>query len=359
MSRSTVSNSASPPDASAAGLRYVTDQSDGITRVRRGRGFAYLGPDGGPVGKADRERIEVLAIPPAWTGVWIAPAATAHIQATGRDARGRKQYIYHARWKEVRDSNKFDRLSNFADALPRIRRRVARDIKSGSPQEKVLAAVVRLLDSTSARVGNRQYANDNNSFGLTTLRNRHVTVSGPSVTIDFVGKSGKRHHAELHDARLAKVIRECQDIPGYEVFQYVDDAGDRHRIDSADVNNYLKEISGEDFTAKDFRTWAGSLTAFEQLSRAESATRKTKIARIVNAAVDATAGELGNTRAVCRRSYIHPEILSAYEEGRFPQAPTGTRHQPARTGLNAEERRLRKFLGSHGRRPRSSASNRH
>jgi len=249
--------------ARAAGLRYVTDLSPGIRRKRAGKAFAYSAPDGSPI--RDREtirRIQSLAIPPAWTDVWICPGPRGHIQATGRDARRRKQYRYHARWREVRDAVKYDRMLDFAQALPRIRERTDRHLElSGMPKEKVLATVVRLLEETRIRVGNEEYRKDNGSFGLTTLRNRHAIVIGSEVCFSFRGKSGKQHRVTLHDRRLARTIKRFLEIPGQELFQYIDEDGEPKAIESTDVNDYLREITGEDFTAKDFRTWVGTILA--------------------------------------------------------------------------------------------------
>jgi DNA topoisomerase-1 len=334
-------------DAAAAGLRYVRDDTTpGIRRLRKGRGFAYVDPEGRRVGPDEVRRIRALAIPPAWTDVWIAPSDMAHIQATGRDTRGRKQYIYHARWRELRDATKFDRLTDFAEALPRIRRAVDHDMDQSVPQERrVLAAVVRLLDTTSVRIGNTQYANENNSFGLTTLRSRHVRVSGTTLQIEFVGKSGKLQRARVSDRRLARIIRECQEIPGYELFQYLDATGTRRSIDSAHVNAYLREISGHDITAKDFRTWAGTLMAFDTLCAAGVQPSVRATVQTINAAIDAAAENLGNTRAVARRSYIHPAVLENFEAGTLPPPLRAVTTAPApATGLSASERHLQRFL---------------
>ncbi|MGH2446731.1 MAG: DNA topoisomerase IB, partial [Candidatus Limnocylindria bacterium] len=249
--------------AEEAGLRYVTDALPGVRRRRAGMGFSYVGPDGERIADPDRRAwFEGLAIPPAWTDVWISPIRRGHMQATGRDARGRKQYRYHPRWRPVRDEAKYGRLIEFARALPRIRRRTERDLRRrGLPREKVLALVIRLLESTLIRVGNEEYARDNDSFGLSTLRDRHVEWDGSDLHLTFRGKSGKEHAVRVRDRRLARLVRQCQEIPGYELFQYLDAAGERQSIDSEDVNDYLRDISGEEFTAKDFRTWAGTVAA--------------------------------------------------------------------------------------------------
>src|SRR5881396_2020055 len=259
--------------AAAARLRYVSDARPGIQRIRVGRGFKYSSADGTEVTDPQAlQRIRSIAIPPAWMDVWICPTATGHIQAVGRDARGRKQYRYHSRWREVRDQTKYARLIEFGRALPRIRKRVEQDLgRAGLPREKVLAAVLRLLETTLIRVGNEEYARHNHSYGLTTLRSQHVTIDGTRLRFEFRGKGGKRHAVALTDRRLARVVRRCQELPGHELFQYLDDEGNRQSIDSADVNAYLREIGGDDFTAKDFRTWGGTvLAAFALAAEAAS-----------------------------------------------------------------------------------------
>lgn len=302
--------------ARAAGLRYVSDTTPGIHRTRAGRGFRYTSSDGLPVRDAQAlERIRSLAIPPAWTQVWICPLPPGHIQATGQDARGRKQYRYHPRWREVRDETKFHRMLLFGQALPAIRRRTAEDLAlPGLPRPKVLAAVVRLLESTLIRVGNEEYARDNHSFGLTTLRNRHVEVNGARLRFTFRGKSGIRHAIDLTDRRLARVVKQCQDLPGHELFQYLDDDGQRHSIDSADVNAYLRAITGQDFTAKDFRTWAGTVLAAAALRELPPFASATEAKRNVAAAIADVAHKLGNTKTVCRKCYVHPAVIDAYLE---------------------------------------------
>jgi len=303
--------------ARAAGLRYVSDAAPGIVRRRRGKAFHYRHADGGPV--RDRRtlgRIRALAIPPAWREVWICSADDGHLQATGRDARHRKQYRYHRRWREVRDETKYGRLIPFAAALPRIRRRVARDLaRPGLPRVKVLATVVRLLETTRARIGNEEYARANESFGLTTLRERQVRVQGSRLRFRFRGKSGVEHAIELDDRRLAGIVRHMQDLPGEELFRYVDDDGETRRIESDDVNAYLREISGEDFTSKDFRTWAGTVVAARALYRIGTFETQAEAKRNVLQAIEAVADALGNTKAVCRKCYIHPEIVESYLEG--------------------------------------------
>ncbi|MEO8226443.1 MAG: DNA topoisomerase IB [Gemmatimonadota bacterium] len=303
--------------ADAAGLRYVTDTKPGITRQKSGSGFRYVGADGKPIrDEATLARIRSLVIPPAYTDVWICPNPKGHIQATGRDARTRKQYRYHAKWRDVRDETKFGRMMAFSEALPAIRKRVDADMnRPDLPREKVLATVVRLLERTQIRVGNDEYAKSNRSFGLTTLRDQHVEITGSLLRFEFRGKSGKMHSVKLSDRRLARIVRQCQDIPGRELFQYIDEDGERCTIDSGDVNDYLREISGDDFTAKDFRTWKGTMLAAEALSkRDEASTEKERKASIVQA-VDEVAQQLNNTRAVCRKYYVHPAVFESYLAG--------------------------------------------
>ncbi|HVS38650.1 MAG TPA: DNA topoisomerase IB [Gemmataceae bacterium] len=334
--------------AKAAGLRYVRDDRPGIRRVRKGVGFRYVGPDGFPIRDPETlQRIRSLAIPPAWTRVWICPIPHGHLQAVGRDARGRKQYRYHPRWRNVRDETKYHRLTAFAAALPAIRARVETDVGlPGLPRPKVLAAVVRLLETTLIRIGNEEYARTNGSFGLTTLRDRHVRVKGAVVRFHFRGKSGVRHAVDLNDRRLARLIRRCQDLPGDELFQYRDDAGATHAVDSADVNEYLRAIAGGDFTAKDFRTWCGTVLAAEALRAGKECAVLTERRRNAVAAVEATARRLGNTIAVCRKCYIHPAVLDAYLNGTLADAlsrPAG-RNGAAPTGLRPEEAAVLAYL---------------
>jgi DNA topoisomerase I len=304
--------------ARSAGLRYSSDAQPGIRRRRAGRGFSYVDSDGATV--RDKEvlaRIKTLAIPPAWTDVWICSWPNGHIQATGRDARGRKQHRYHARWHEARDESKFDRMVSFAGALPAIRERTGADLaRPGLPREKVLAAVVRLLEMTLIRVGNDEYARLNNSFGLTTLRDRHARIQGSHVRFRFRGKSGHQHEVGLRDRRLATVVRRCQELPGQELFQYLDEDGAVKDIASEDVNDYLRDIAGADFSAKDFRTWAGTVLAYRALRALQPADTQTAARRNVVAAIRQTAGHLGNTPAVARKSYVHPAVLEAYMDGR-------------------------------------------
>jgi DNA topoisomerase-1 len=303
--------------ARVAGLRYVNDDDPGFRRRRIGERFTYLHPDGTRVTDPQTlQRIRSLAIPPAWTDVWICPKPNGHIQATGRDARGRKQYRYHPRWREVRDETKYHRMIEFGEALPAIRERVDADlVRPGLPREKVLAAVVRLLELTYIRVGNEEYARLNRSFGLTTLRDRHVAIEGSRVHFRFRGKSGKVHETGIRDRRLARIIRACQDVPGQALFQYIDSDGQRQSIDSADVNEYLREIAGQEITAKDFRTWAGTVLAFRALCALDAASSSTEAKRNLVAAIKDVAGHLGNTPAVCRKSYVHPGVIDAYLDG--------------------------------------------
>ena len=303
--------------ARAAGLRYTPDGGPGITRRRAGKGWSYLGPDGVVVRDAEQlERIRGIVIPPAWTEVWINPHPRGHIQATGRDARGRKQYRYHPKWRASRDETKFSRMAAFGAALPAIRERVTADLdKPGLPREKTLAVVVRLLDASLIRVGNAEYARDNASFGLTTLRDKHVDVEGTTMHFTFRGKSGKLHEIDVRDRRLAGMVKRMQDLPGQHLFQYLDEGGAAQGIDSDDVNAYLRDIAEEGFTAKDFRTWGGTVLAAQSLRDRGPFETETAMKANIVAAVDAVAARLGNTRAVCRSSYIHPEVLVGYERG--------------------------------------------
>ena len=316
--RGTTPSRVAPVDsAKAAGLRYAVDTKPGIRRVRNGSGFKYVTPRGRPVhDEADLRRIRSLVIPPAWTDVWIATDPRGHLQATGRDARGRKQYRYHPAWREVRDETKYHRMIGFAKALTAIRRHTDKDLRSAElTREKVLATVVKLLEKTLIRVGNEEYAKDNQSFGLTTMRDGHVEVKGKLLKFEFKGKSGVRHEVALTDRKLAAVVKECREMTGYELFQYRNENGKRQSIGSADVNAYLKAITGEDYTSKDFRTWAGTVLAakllrdFEQVD--SDAQRKQNIVR----AVESVAKQLGNTKAVCRKCYIHPAVFDAYIDG--------------------------------------------
>ena len=307
-----------PRDAATeAGLRYVDDGMPGIGRRRSGKGFRYVDASGAALrDKATLERIRSLAIPPAYTDVWICPRRNGHIQATGRDARGRKQYRYHPDFRQAREAAKFDHVMAFADALPGIRARVETDMgRRGLPREKVLATVVHLLETTLIRVGNDDYARTNRSYGLTTLRDRHARIEGSSLTFRFKGKGGKEWNLGLKDRRVARIVKACQDLPGQELFQYLDADGERRDVASGDVNDYLREITGQDVTAKDFRTWAGTVLAAMALREFEAFDSDAKAKKNVRAAIETVAGRLGNTPTICRKCYIHPEVLGCYLEG--------------------------------------------
>ncbi|MHC1767656.1 MAG: DNA topoisomerase IB [Verrucomicrobiia bacterium] len=303
--------------AKAAGLRYVNGEIPGIRRQKAGESFRYLAPNGKPVADPEElRRIRSLAIPPAWTDVWICPIPNGHLQATGHDIRGRKQYRYHPNWRSVRDETKYNRMIDFGRVLPRIRERVEADLqRPGLPKEKVLATVVRLLEVSLIRVGNEEYARDNKSFGLTTLRDQHVEVAGSKVHFQFRGKSGKQHAVLVDDPRLARIVKRCQDIPGQELFQYVDDDEQAQTVDSSDVNAYLKDITGQDFTAKDFRTWAGTVLAARALREFEQVDSQARAKKNILRAIEAVAQMLGNTPSICRKCYVHPAVLNAYLDG--------------------------------------------
>jgi DNA topoisomerase-1 len=336
--------------AKAAKLRYVTDRGRGIRRERSGNDFVYFEAHGGMITDDEElSRIHKLAIPPAYQDVWICPYANGHLQATGRDARGRKQYRYHPRWREVRDEGKYGKMLLFGKVLPTLRAQVERDLaKRGLPREKVLATIVRLLESTLIRVGNEEYAKTNNSFGLTTLRNRHVKVEGGSrIRFDFRGKSGTEHHIDLRNRKLAAIVRRCQDLPGQELFQYLDDDGQSHTVGSDEVNDYLREITGQEVTAKDFRTWAATNLAALALQQLEVFDSHTKAKKNVLQAVEAVAKMLGNTPAICRKCYIHPAIFDGYLDGSLLEAlRQRTEEKLADPGhrLRAEEAAVMGFL---------------
>lgn len=326
--------------ARAAGLRYTSDTRPGIRRRKNGSGFIYFAVDGTPLrDSAELARIRKLVIPPAWRDVRVCPDSRGHLQATGRDARGRKQYRYHPRWREVRDETKYYRMLAFAQTLPAIRRRTDADLrKPGLPREKVLAAVVQLLEKTLIRVGNDEYAKQNRSFGLTTLRNGHVEVNGRRVRFSFRGKSGVEHEVDLEDRRLARVVRQCRDLPGYDLFQFMDGDGERQAIGSADVNDYLRDVAGEDFTSKDFRTWAGTVQAFQLLREYAAFKSESQAKKNIVCAVESVARRLGNTRAVCRKCYIHPAVFDAYLDGSMlkrpaPRAPRAAGEPAALTAV--------------------------
>jgi DNA topoisomerase I len=305
--------------AESAGLTYVTDEAKGITRERDGDSFKYTKSTGQPVtDEATLERIRKLAIPPAWTDVWICPKPSGHLQATGRDARGRKQYRYHPQFREVSEQTKYEHMLEFARALPAIRAKVAEHMAlRGLPREKVLATVVHLLETTLIRVGNDDYAKQNESYGLTTLRNKHVKVEGTQLRFQFKGKSGKMWKLQIKDRRVAKIVKGCQDLPGQELFAYVDEEGQARDVTSADVNAYLREITGSDITAKDFRTWAGTVMAALALQEFERFDTKATQKKNLKAAIERVAARLGNTPTICRKCYVHPEILNSYAEGQL------------------------------------------
>ena len=308
-----------PPEesAAAAGLNYVDDAGPGWGRKRVGKGFRFQDLAGRPIREAAAlARIQSLVIPPAWTGVWICPDPDGHLQATGRDERGRKQYRYHPRWRSVRDETKYNRMIAFGRALGPLRKRVDRDLaRPGLPRAKVLAAVVRLLETTLIRVGNAEYAKANKSFGLTTMRDRHATIEGGAVRFEFRGKSGVRHAIGLEDRRLAGIVKRCRDLPGQELFQYIDEAGGRHPVGSTDVNDYLREAMGEEFTAKDFRTWAGTVLASLALREFQVFDSQAQARKNLVRAIESVAERLGNTPTICRKCYVHPALIDAYLDG--------------------------------------------
>jgi DNA topoisomerase-1 len=311
-------NVVDPRDAAeTAGLRYVSDEEPGIRRKKAGKGFAYLGPDGKKVAdEATLARIRSLAIPPAYTDVWICPRADGHIQATGRDAKGRKQYRYHPAFREIRESTKFEHMIEFAHALPAIRKTIDDHMGlRGLPREKVLATVVHLLENTLIRVGNSDYAKQNKSYGLTTLRDPHVKVDGAELRFQFKGKSGKTWRLSVKDRRIARIVKACQDLPGQDLFQYLDEQGQQQSVTSADVNAYLKEITGRDITAKDFRTWAGTVLAALALAEFEEFDSEANAKKNIRQAIEHVSSRLGNTPTICRKCYVHPEVFTCYLEG--------------------------------------------
>jgi DNA topoisomerase-1 len=338
--------------AKAAGLTYVTDAEPGISRKGSGRGFAFYDPDGRLIrDRGLRRRLKALAIPPAWSEVWICSDPNGHLQVTARDNKGRKQYRYHPRFREVRDESKFGRMLAFSEVLPLIRERVEQDLsRRGLHREKVLATVVWLLERTLFRVGNVAYARNNRSYGLTTLKSKHVTVRGASLRFEFRGKSGVTRSANITDRRIARIVQRCQELPGQELFKYLDDEERRQAVDSGDINEYLRQISGQDVTAKDFRTWAGTISAAMALSELGPATSERETKKNVVQAVDQVADRLGNTRAVCRKYYVHPAVLDAYERGlvmELPPAPPAEldekRERPS-AALRREEAAVLQFL---------------
>jgi DNA topoisomerase-1 len=335
--------------AEEAGLRYVSDDRPGYTRKAKGDGFEYFDLEGKPIRDEQRLlRIKRLAIPPAYTDVWICPTANGHLQATGRDARKRKQYRYHERWREIRDENKYEKMAAFGEALPMIRKRVDEDLKlPGLPKSKVLATVVQLLERTFIRVGNEEYARDNKSFGLTTMRDRHVEVEGSMMTFSFRGKSGVMHEVPVKDRRIAKIVAKLQDIPGQELFQYITEDKKRYDITSQDVNEYLQEITGEEFTAKDFRTWAGTVLAAIALNHLGPSPTKKEAKANIKTAVTAVSKLLGNTPAICRKCYVHPAIFETYLSGDSIEGlkqKTAEALETDEIDLEADEKAILKFL---------------
>jgi DNA topoisomerase I len=333
--------------ARAAHLHYVSDAGPCIRRKRAGKGFVYIDPHGKPIrDEKTLARIMALGIPPAWTDVKICPDPNGHIQATGRDAKGRKQYRYHARWREHRNETKYTRMIVFGEALPQIRKRVEHDLTlTGLPREKVLALVVRLLETTLIRIGKEEYAQLNKSFGLTTLQDRHVDVSGSTVQFHFRGKSGKMHSVNVQDRRLARLVKRCKDLPGYELFQYIDEQGQRQSISSADVNAYLHEITGQDFTAKDFRTWGGTVLALRALEEIGPSDDEKACKKHITEAIKRVADQLGNTPSICSKYYIHPAVLDAYKNNTlFDALDSRGKHSSRRHSLRPEEEAVMKIL---------------
>lgn len=343
-------NEAHVAAAHAAGLRYVTDSEPGISRKRVGTGFAYYAPDGQRIGdRRERRRLAALAIPPAWTDVWICPDPTGHMQATARDAKGRKQYRYHPLFRARRDESKFGRMLTFSAALPRLREQIEQDMTlPGLPRRKLLATIVRLLDKTLIRVGNDEYTRANRSYGLTTLRRRHVQVRGHTLRFEFRGKSGVQHSLAITDRRLARIVQQLQDLPGQQLFKYLDVDGRRQSIDSDDVNAYLREVTGLSVTAKDFRTWSGTMYATRALRDLGPPASEREAKRNVNKALDQVASHLHNTRAVCRKYYVHPAVIAAYHEGVLaptpPERPLAGRRSRPSAALRREETGVLQFL---------------
>lgn len=335
--------------AKAAGLRYVSNTTPGIRRKRAGKHFSYIGLDGKPIhDEEELQRIRALGIPPAWNNVWICPNPRGHIQATGRDAKGRKQYRYHPEWRAIRDETKYTRMIAFGKALPQIRERVAHDLSlPGMSREKLLATVVRLLDTTSIRIGNEEYARENGSFGLTTMQNEHVDITGSKVQFHFRGKSGKEHSIDIKDRQLARIIKRCQDLPGHQLFEYLDEDNVLHTIESDDVNEYLQQITNEDFTAKDFRTWAATVIATCALQDLGAFESQTQAKKHVVSAIEEAAKHLDNTPTICRKSYVHPEVIDAYLNGSLLDAIKQHNEQAildALDGLRPEEISVLAFL---------------
>jgi DNA topoisomerase I len=332
--------------AKAVGLRYSLKSDKGYYRKRKANGFSYIDESGKAVkDKEALERIKKLVIPPAWENVWISPFENGHLQVIGIDARGRKQYRYHPNWNKIRNQSKFFRLRRFADALPHIREQVEKDLsRNGLPREKVIALVVKLIELTNIRIGNDAYKKLYGSFGLTTLRDKHVKFDGATVTFDFVGKKGVKHKIKLQSRRMANLVKKCKDISGQDLFQYLDDDGYRHTIGSGDVNNYIKEISGEDFTAKDFRAWAGSLNALCAFNESGEFTSDSDCKKKIVAVLDSVAEKLGNTRTVCKKYYVHPTVIAAYENGHISKYKCDD--EPIKGELNAQEKSLLQLLSN-------------
>jgi DNA topoisomerase I len=335
--------------AKAVGLRYVTDATPGITRKRVGKHFSYVGLDGKPIRDPDElQRIKKIGIPPAWTNVWICPSDRGHILATGRDSKGRKQYRYHPQWREVRDETKYDKLIIFGETLPLLREHIEHDLAlAGLPYEKVIATIVRLLDTTLIRVGNEEYMRENGSYGLTTMLSQHVKVGETQIHFHFKGKSGKEHSIDVRDRQLARIVKRCQSLAGQELFQYVDENKELRSVESNDVNDYLRQTSGQEFTAKDFRTWGGTVTAsiaLEQLGVFETQTQGKKN---VTEAIKSTAERLGNTPAICRKCYVHPGVIDAYMDGSllnfFKHFEENTQKN-TKKGLSPDESKVLAFL---------------
>lgn len=331
--------------AHAAQLRYVNDAMPGIHRSRAGKAFRYIDPTGARVRDVQvLKRIKALAIPPAWTEVWICSVENGHIQAIGRDRRKRKQYRYHAQWREMRDEQKYGQLLAFGHTLPAIRKHVERDLaRPGLPRKKVLATLVRLLESTLIRIGNEEYARENKSFGLTTLRDRHVEITGATIRFQFRGKSGIEHSVDVKDRKVARILRSAADLPGEELFQYIDTSGERRSIESADVNQYLRQITGQEFSAKDFRTWAGTVLAVQALQTFPAFTSTVQAKHYVSQAIAAVAKILGNTKSVCRKCYVHPHVIEAFLDGSLRNSIEKISKRPRR-GLRPEEWKTLMFL---------------
>lgn len=336
--------------ARMSGLRYVTDRIQGITRRKKGKNFCFYSLRRQVIrNPIELRRIKALAVPPAWTDVWISPFSDSHLQATGRDARGRKQFRYHSTWREVRDQNKYDRLTLFGRVLPKLRRHVARDLAlPGLPRPKVIAVIVKLLETTFIRIGNDEYARENQSFGLTTMRNKHVKVSGPKIRFQFRGKSGIARDMYFSDRKLAQIVRRCQELPGQDLFQYLDEDGQPHAVNSSDVNDYLRRVTAIDLTAKDFRTWAGTILAARALAELKCLGSKTEAKRNLVKAIESVAKKLGNTRAVCRKCYIHPAVVNSYLDGTLVASLNQSiraQRADSLSGLTPEETAVMAILG--------------